>query len=66
MDKQIYLDLTPIDNGESSSIHININAIQAIEKCNGGSLVRIVGLAYEVRESQHDIIEMLDAEVKYI
>lgn len=66
MDKRIYLDLTPIDNDESSSVYINANAIQAIEKHNGGSLVRIAGLAYEVRESQHEIINMLDAEVKYM
>ena len=66
MDKQIYLDLTPIDNGESSSIYINVSAIQAIENCNGGSLVRIVGHAYEVRESRPEIIEMLGAEVKWI
>ena len=67
MDKRIYLDLTPIDDSESSSVLINIDAdIQAIEKCDGGSLVRMVGIAYKVRESQQEIITMLNAEVKCI
>ena len=69
MDTQIYLDLTPIDNDESSSpssLYININAIQAIEKCNGRTIVRLAGVAYKVRESQYEIIEMLDAKIKFI
>ena len=58
---RLYLNLTPVNDNATSSIYINVDAIQAIEECGGGSLVRIEGVAYEVEETPRSIIDMIKA-----